>query len=443
MLVLGKALWKPDQSYPNVYRSFLIANQMTKKASLRQALMRNFLEISDRKLGHLDTASAFWEVIKIREKDRFQYSDFMYRIKRNCRICASKIFHSPLYDNISWLCRCPEHPHEELLETCPHCGGSWNNIVATNDCPICGTCFSFSTLIKNDALGRSESYKNIEILKEIISFAQFGIPTHDYSFPSYDEQWELSHRTHPLLPSLVSAWKSCYRQHLEIWGVTLFPCKSVTEEAVELSTIPSKPDPKLLGWASDESINLIGKNIEGFLKTRCNCQQRTPTYRKRCSGCIAYRLWRILVKKSGYFSGKFLMRYYAGRFGCRPPYKPIPYVCLSVKKGAALYSIPPQIKKLIYQFELWMTYIYFLEMIESQESFKLLGNCKVGTDREVSYCSSQRRIPIGIYRDNDGEAFTAIVPESLIGIGEMIPKEYLVSNYVRVYSNDFMTLKAP
>lgn len=424
MLNTGSALWKPYQSFPNRLRCFLLANP---GADLRYDMRRTLrAEISADTLQNARYTSDLRNLFSLFINDRYPLlevqRDTYYTIKRQCRLCASKVFHSPLYD-VPWLMTCPVHPGEPLVEVCPLCGRAWDQIVAGNRCCVCGTELSPDTLIRQGAYESEDVYAPLNLLTRMLTVAQTqtgwlchtGRAVDGYASISACDWW------HNLFPSLLAAMDDQYVPVFERWQVPLYPCRTLVTGCLiptRRSNARARDRNRVADWKFSKE--MTNHRIAEYTGRHCDCQLTPGGSTTRCPACLAYHLWKrwIGLDKSCY-PIELLRRCFTRRYGRDFPPKPKP--CSYLLFGSGCYAFPRKAQSLVYEGELWGTYWSFLTRIQNP--------CQTPPARFVSLRPAHIHpapLPeapgfvLGINRTKGG-GLVLTIPLWFIGVGDPLP----------------------
>jgi hypothetical protein len=418
-LNLGDALWKPHQSFFNCARSFLVANQSVLKSGtltpLREAMAEE-MHLEENPRGRLQ--DLFEVFLRYRMPNMRAPVADRYAISRNCRRCALSVFHSPLYDDVPWLISCPIHPDEPLVETCPRCGQAWKSLAIRNPCAICGHTLSLDSLFKHGAFEVSDDYEQLALLRTLLDASNTGnrILSRDRDPPIASCRWE-----HRLFPSIMAAHHSRYQAALERWHVPLFPCIQLT---VTATIKTSKKNALIRRFNSKprltESFASAHCKIGEIIKDYCCCDvvaTRMPLtlpYRKRCSVCIAHRLWSLRVPPVTLASrASSLKRYYAKRFGDDFPSPPRLYDTVYLS-GQGRYVLPMLATALLYKAELWRRFLVVLQGINTlDDGITLKPPFPTKADLTTDY-------PVGLFLE-DSQRLSLVIPAWYLGMGTPIP----------------------
>lgn len=421
MLNTGSALWKPYQSFPNRLRCFLLANQhVNLKYDMKRTLHAE-IGVETLRAAHYKSQLLYLFEMFLGERYPSLKAEFdtHYVIKRQCRLCASKVFHSPLYD-VPWLVTCPVHPGEPLVEVCPHCGGAWDKIVAGNDCCVCGTALSPDTLIRQGAYEIDDVYAPLNLLARMLTIAQPGRLCHTGpavdGYPSIIAcDWR-----HNLFPTILAAIDDQYVPVFERWQVPLYPCRTLVTGPLiptRRRNVRVRDRNRKADWAVSQE--MISHRIAEYTGRHCDCQLVPGGFTKRCPACLAYHLWKLWVGLDNTRHPiDLLRRCFTRRYGRDFPPKPTP--CNCVLFGASYYALPRKAQSLVYEGELWSTYWLFLTRIQNprQTTPARFAPLHLVNMHPALYPKEPEFI-LGINRTADG--LTLTIPLWFIGVGHPLP----------------------
>ena len=426
-LNLGRALWKPHQSFSNCFRSFLLANQLAFRygscRALREAIAEEALQPVKSKHSMRDLFILFLED---RVPTAFAQMDRHHVIRRNCRRCAQRVFHSELYDRVPWLMSCPLHPEEPLVEACPHCGHAWDWIVVYNDCPVCGCALSADALIRQGAFDIAPS-ERLACLVTMLTASDPDnriVPHNPRATGLNSCPW-----AHRLFPSIMATHDQRYKTALEQWHVPLFPCKTFT---FTTRTKTRKKDARVrdfrTGFDANNTLETVSHLIGHFVAQYCDCGVAASTmpltvpYRRRCAVCRAFRLWTLWMRETNRrpTSGA-LRRYYAKRYGSDFPPKPTPSESVYLHQPNAHYALPRHVKEMMYTLALWRGYRFFLHSLNARhDSNNNQQTARMPRQSLPTGVDLTPEVTLGIFAERNHRV-SLVIPEWLTGAGNPMP----------------------
>lgn len=404
MLNTGLALRRPYESQYNAYRRFLVANGnhhlhelITELKNLYPDVRPTGKRIDCMTLAniHEHSKSEAWQI----PSDSTALKQFAGNPLRNCVECARSCYHSNIYQ-LPWLHQCPIH-HTPLLEQCPDCHQPWPRPcdLPCRKCTTCGSKLSWADL-KTSGAFKGFGEQGISLNNLLLSLSVFNKEVKGVIFSNHPSKGTWNEHVcikedHNLFPAMMAAYYPPFKQIYVDMGIDMprihkeiFALEIQTQNDInEYSKNKNKNKDKDLTRAIQTRVaNRIKRaitrrfgQIEYQPPTRWHMD--TSQYFKTVPNLLetSYYFWLGLVshehRKDNYTFNACLHFFHHNPVYRRSPPEPclLNSLCFynhsyyreqMTGYNPITYKINDSMKRLIYEIDLWRTYLNILSYLD-------------------------------------------------------------------------------